>query len=155
MNYTIERRIEEFLSPYNIAAIKEWRIIEKKYELRRRFILYNQFTYKHDFKNDPKNILYKLGSVNFDGDYPEDVLEYIDIIDRLTETEFALTSLFRKLTNEHGTGTALQISNHISELPKYDFVANYSIVSNLQLYNKEQIETIHKANIDFLLLPKE
>jgi len=158
MDYFILNRIGEFLQPYEMLINNSWFKLENDYiEIYNHgFIGYNTYAYRMVGKMYIHELVRQDSILFFEDGLPEDVVNYIDSVDRYQEARLALEAIFRKVANHYDNQAAYSLAQLIPELPDTDLASKYStlkfVLEDLRENNVEQLEAIKKINIDRLLL---
>jgi len=110
------------------------------------------------YSNVKQEIIWGYTHIDFDGDPPQDVLDYMEKIGEYGDLKFSLKSLFRKIENNYGERAAEYWLNRLELIPSLtpdDFTNNIAIfeaLQDIQKNNPEQMLLITKCNADRLLL---
>ena len=159
MSHLTEHSIDAFLNSNHHRVITQYQILDAKYLhalIRKSFFAYDNFAYRNcrkiaiDSLNDIANIEF------FDGDPPEDVLDYISKVDEYFNYKDTLQSLVRKIVNTYDMDAAYIIARKFYILPKGDLSLELPRVKEMILELRrdaaDQLAVIQKIKIDNLLL---
>jgi len=152
--YGLDYYTDRFLNPYARLIKTKYAAIKNKYNIN-VYLFYGEFMYFSDVR---QKIDYSHTNMDFDGDPPQDVLDYMKKVDEHENLKFSLQSLFRKLENNYSPFLADKLLGRIEEIPTLtaeEFMLNTDMVEmlqDIQNNNQEQMLLITKCNADRLLL---
>ena len=158
MDYYIKQEIDDFLAPNLSRSNNQFKLLNTKYLnlVFKTFFAYDGFAYRNCRKINTDDLTNTVYVEFFDGDPPEDVLDYISKVDEYLSYKNTLQSLVRKVANTYDMYAADIIARKFYILPKGDLSLELPRVKEMILELRrdapDQLAVIQKIKIDNLLL---